>query len=61
MGEYGKGVKRLYEFYKKSGVKNVNLKLYKGARHEYFNDVCSAEVMRDVAEFVENTLSAVKN
>lgn len=61
VGEYGKGVKRLYEFYKKSGVKNVNLKLYKGVRHEYFNDVCSAEVMRDVAEFVEKTLSAAEN
>ncbi len=39
VGEQGKGVQRLYRFYKeKAGMENVTLKLFKNSRHEFLNE-----------------------
>ena len=56
VGYYGEGVKALAKFYKDSGVKSVDLKLYKGVRHEYLNDVAREQVISDVIEFLEEKL-----
>lgn len=52
VGYYGEGVKNLQKFYKDNGVKNVELKLYGGVRHEYLNDVSRGAVISDVYDFV---------
>ena len=56
VGYYGEGVKALANFYKDSGVKSVDLKLYKGVRHEYLNDVAREQVISDVIKFLEENL-----
>ena len=56
VGYYGEGVKALAKFYKDSGVKSVDLKLYKGVRHEYLNDVAREQVISDVIKFLEENL-----
>ena len=39
VGNMSKGVKKLYKFYtKKAGMKNVELKLLDGSRHEFLNE-----------------------
>ncbi|MGN0517318.1 MAG: alpha/beta fold hydrolase [Acutalibacteraceae bacterium] len=51
VGNYGKGVSDVYDRIKKVGC-NVKMKLYKGMRHEIFNDICREEVISDVIKFI---------
>ena len=52
VGENGKGVTRLYNQYKNNAIKDVNMKLYQGGRHEILNDYCRKEVMSDVLDWL---------
>lgn len=54
VGEYGKGVKKVYKAYKKSGHNELEIKLYKGARHEVLNETCKADVMNDILDWYNN-------
>lgn len=56
VGDYGKGVKKAYEKFKKAGVKDVSITLYEGGRHEILNDDCKEEVMNDILSFYEKRL-----
>ncbi|WP_028830316.1 alpha/beta fold hydrolase [Proteocatella sphenisci] len=56
VGDYGKGLENLEHMYKRAGLKNVVLKLYKDKRHEIFNEVNREEVIKDVAEFISLNL-----
>lgn len=53
VGANGKGPKKLAELYKKLGIKNVTLKLYKGLRHEILNEKEKDTVYNDILEFFE--------
>lgn len=52
IGKNGKGVMNLYERYKKYGIKDVSMKLYKDARHEILNEINRDEVMQDIVEWL---------
>jgi len=52
VGNYGKGVTKLYNIYKKQNI-DVKDKLYKDARHEILNDFCKDEVRYDILNFIE--------
>lgn len=52
VGAFGKGPKSLYEMYKKLGVKDVSLKLYKDMRHEILNETNKEIVYKDILEFI---------
>lgn len=52
VGEYGKLVKRLYELYKSIGLKQVNIKLYPGKRHELLNEVEREKVYEDILTWI---------
>lgn len=54
VGKYGKGVTRLYNTYKKYGIKDVTLKLYPGGRHEMLNEINRDEVMKDAVEWINH-------
>ena len=51
VGEYGAGVKKVYDLLKAQGVK-VQLKLYDGYRHEILNDDCRDQVIADIKAFI---------
>lgn len=51
VGNMGKGVLALNEWYKKQGAK-VNVILYEGVRHEYLNDTSAEQSRKDIASFV---------
>lgn len=53
VGKCGKGVKKLYDRYKKIGIKDVTLKLYEGKRHEMLNEINRDEVMRNVVIWLD--------
>lgn len=54
VGNYGKGVQKLYEVYKKAGIKDLDIKLYPEARHELLNEINRDQVMEDVLIWIEN-------
>lgn len=54
VGNYGKGTTKLYKNFKKQGVTDVTLKLYKDARHELLNEINKEEVANDVLVWLNN-------
>ena len=52
VGEYGKGVKKVYESMRKV-TDDVTLKLYDTYRHEILNDSSYNEVVSDIKEFIK--------
>lgn len=53
VGDFGKGVKKLFQRYETCGVKDLTMKLYEGARHELLNETNRDEVMSDIVEWLE--------
>lgn len=53
VGDMGKGVREVYENYKKCGVKDVTLRLYENGRHEMFHEVNKDEVFKDLISWLD--------
>ena len=53
VGKNGESVNKLYGKYKESGIENVTIKLYSGARHEILNEINKQEVFDDVLSFLD--------
>lgn len=53
VGDYGRGVQKVYEDYRKNGLKHAEIKLYPEARHEVLNELNKAEVMQDILHWYE--------
>ncbi len=53
VGDYGKGVTKIYEKLKKAGTRDITMKLYEGARHEILNETCREEVYRDILSWIK--------
>jgi len=47
-------VTALHKAFEKAGCKNVELKIYKDARHELVNELNKEEVMNDILKWMEN-------
>ena len=54
VGNYGKGVREVYDGLSSVGVMNLKLKLYEGARHELFNEINREEVFSDILEWLSS-------
>ena len=53
VGNYGKGVTKVYKSLEKAGVKDVTMRLYYGGRHEMFNETNRDDVINDTLEWLE--------
>lgn len=53
VGDYSKGVTKVYEQLKSQGAENVSLKLYPDARHEILNETNKHEVYGDILDWME--------
>lgn len=51
VGNYGKGVRAVYEKLIKNG-KKCDIKLYENCRHEIHNDTCKDEMFEDILKFI---------
>lgn len=56
VGSNGKGVKKTYAAFRKAGMENVAIKLYKDGRHEMHNELNKEEVYADILNFLEKQL-----
>lgn len=55
-GGMGKGVRKIYDKYKKAGIKDISLQLYAGDRHELLNEIDRTQVYLDLYEWMENRI-----
>lgn len=59
IGNYGKGVRKVYDTLKSVGIENVTLKLYPQDRHEILNEEDKEQVFEDILQFIGCCLRAV--
>ena len=52
VGNYGEGVKHIYQQYKDSGIKDISMKLYPDDRHEILNELDKETVYADVTKWL---------
>ena len=60
VGNFGKGVQKVFNQYKKAGLKNLTIKLYKNGRHEMLNEVNREDVYEDVVKWIEESVLKVE-
>lgn len=53
VGNYGKGVEHVYNIYKKSGIKDISIRLYENDRHEILNETDREVVYKDIRDWLE--------
>lgn len=53
VGEFGKGVRKIYEKYRAAGIRDVTLRLYTGDRHEILNETDRDQVYKDLLGWLE--------
>ena len=53
VGANGKGVKRCFEEFKRVGIRDAEIRLYPGARHETLNESCRMQVYGDVLAWLD--------
>ncbi|MCI9413774.1 MAG: alpha/beta hydrolase [Clostridiales bacterium] len=56
VGGFGKGVRQVYDWLKASGMKDLTLKLYPGARHELHNESNRDEFVGDITAWMEKRM-----
>ena len=56
VGNFGRGPDYVYKQLMVSGVGDVSLKLYEGARHELFNEINRQEVFEDMLVWIEGAV-----
>jgi len=49
----GKGARILFDQYQKLGIRDVNFKVYEGARHEILNETIKDQVYKDMLDWME--------
>ena len=53
VGNFGKGVRKVYEKYRAAGIQDVSLHLYTGDGHEILNETDREQVYQDLLEWLE--------
>lgn len=53
VGDYGKGVRKVFDCYKKAGMRDLEIKLYEEDRHEILNEVDRDVVFQDILGWLE--------
>ncbi len=53
VGDFGKGVEKVFNLYQKAGIEDVTISLIKGARHEILNETNRKETFRVLGTWLE--------
>lgn len=60
VGDYGKGVRKVYEVFRQAGLEKTEIKLYPSDRHEILNETDRDTVSKDILTFVDEILENPK-
>ncbi len=58
IGDFTKGVKKIFAVYEKAGIKDLTIKFYKDGRHEMLNEINQKEVYNDIINWLDSHLSS---
>ena len=61
VGNFGKGVKKVYDQFQKLGFEDVTMRLFPDARHEILNEKQKEIVFEDLARWLDNQLKAMND
>ena len=53
VGDMGRGVKAACQSFRRAGMRDVELKLYDGLRHEILNEKCRGQVYEDILRWID--------
>jgi alpha-beta hydrolase superfamily lysophospholipase len=53
VGNYGKGVQKLYKKFIHTGLKNTEIKLFNEGRHEMLNEINKQEVYQYIYNWID--------
>jgi alpha-beta hydrolase superfamily lysophospholipase len=53
VGGYSATVKKLYNLYKETGIKDISIKIYNSCRHELLNEINKDEIINDIVNWIE--------
>ena len=56
VGNYGKGIQKCVEEFKKTGMTDVSVRVYPLCRHEILSEINKEEIFEDVAQWIEKKL-----
>lgn len=56
VGNFGMGVKEVYDAFKKAGIENIQLRLYEHDRHEILNETNYKQVQNDIYAWLDNII-----
>ncbi len=56
VGNFGKGVRKVYEKYRAAGIQDITLRLYAGDRHELLNETDRSQVYEDIWEWLKDRM-----
>lgn len=54
VGDFGKGVIKTFDIFRKSGIENVDIKLYQNVRHDILHEKCRDTIYNDIYEWWRN-------
>lgn len=57
VGDFGKGVTRLHEEYRRAGIRDLGMTLYPGGRHEMLNETNRDQVTADILSFAKRVVA----
>lgn len=60
VGNFGKSVRLVYRKYRRAGIQDVKIKMYKGARHEILNETDRRQVFEDLYRWMEKRRMSCK-
>lgn len=52
VGEFGKGVQKVFNIFTSLGVNDLKMKMYEGGRHEMLNEINRQEVFEDIFNWI---------
>lgn len=58
VGGCGRETTRAFNSFRRAGVRDTQMKLYPGARHEILNDTCRQSVLKDILSWCEAHIAA---
>ena len=58
VGDYGKGINKIYKLYKKAGLEDVTLRLIPGGRHEILNESDKKETSEYIGSWLKKQIEA---
>lgn len=56
VGDYGVGVEKAYKAFCHAGLRDVQMRLYPGGRHEMLNETNRAEVYKDILDWINEKI-----